>query len=797
MNHEYHPEILSPAGTLDCLKAACASGADAVYFGGQMFNARKNAGSFDSGQIAEAVRLCRLYGVRTHLTVNTSIKEQEWPQLCAFLEETLPLGVDAVIVQDPGVASYIAEHFPQTELHASTQMAVSSLDGVRWMQELGFQRVVLARELSLSEIEFIRSRTDMQLEVFIHGALCYSYSGRCLLSSFHGGRSGNRGACAQPCRMEYTCSLPPLGEKTGYLMNLKDREGFSVFQNLLDLGIDSFKIEGRMKSEAYVAGITRFYHELKEEYLTSGRISEPAPERIEELMQLFNRGEFTNGYFLKKEGMIEPDHPKNQGLLIGRVTAADKGKIRIRSDKELHPGDELEIQEPAGRRQTLASLRLAGTMIENPQEASFYLKEGSRISRGFLVRRVVDPVLQKKITDQAEIFPPIPLRVEGRAVPGETSRWKASASGITMETEGPEPLKALNRPSDPASVRKQWERLGDTPFFLESFSVDLGDQVFLPASMLNQIRRDLTDRMKEALESRRFGKGGDGKLYHPLEKELSSPEEALRLEIGAENEAQLSAAFDYMKTLPHVKVCWYLSLEGWMDKDKAAILGQTGTENLVIRLPLKTLDRELSLIEQEIRDWQNLGVSLFEAALPGHVGLIRRLGGRVCAGPDMGVWNRKAAKTLLGECERITMSREITLREIRDLKCPGGTGLVIYGRIPYMITEQCPVRECFSCRKKNDHYQLADRRKEKIRGVCHCSLCYNVLYSEKPASISLTPGYLTRVLTKREKRPAEALRLELTDESERETVRVLEFFFREDFREIPDLGEGHFRKEVM
>ena len=222
MIRNYQPEILSPAGTFSCFLSALGSGADAVYFGGQLFNARAGAGNFSKDEIRETIRLARLYGVRTHLTVNISVKEKEWDSLKAFLHEILPLGIDAVIVQDPAVASYISLHFPEVELHASTQMAVSNLDGVKLMEELGFSRVVLARELSLSEIGYIRSHTDMELEVFVHGALCYSYSGRCLMSSFHGGRSGNRGQCAQPCRMPYLVELEGKTSKSGHFLSLKD-----------------------------------------------------------------------------------------------------------------------------------------------------------------------------------------------------------------------------------------------------------------------------------------------------------------------------------------------------------------------------------------------------------------------------------------------------------------------------------------------------------------------------------------------------------------------------------------------
>ena len=244
MNHL--PEILAPAGNLACLKAAVAAGADAVYFGGQAFNARRSAGGFTAEDVKEAVRLCRMRGVKTNLTLNTLIKQREWPSFLAYIDEILPLGIDNVIVQDPGVAMLVHERYPQVAIHASTQMAVQDLDGVLYLKNLGFSRVVLAREVTLDEIRKIHQATDVELEVFVHGALCYSYSGRCLMSSFHGGRSGNRGACAQPCRMAYQA-----GGKEGYFMNLKDLCGAYHLQELIEAGVASLKIEGRLKSEAF------------------------------------------------------------------------------------------------------------------------------------------------------------------------------------------------------------------------------------------------------------------------------------------------------------------------------------------------------------------------------------------------------------------------------------------------------------------------------------------------------------------------------------------------------------------
>ena len=806
MIKDYRPEILSPAGTFSCFLSALGSGADAVYFGGQLFNARAGAGNFSSEEIKNTVQLARRYGVRTHLTVNTSIKEKEWGDLTAFLDEVLPLGVDAVIVQDPGVASYIAAHFPAVELHASTQAAVSTLSGVMRMKELGFRRVVLARELSLSEIEYIRSHTSAELEVFIHGALCYSYSGRCLMSSFHGGRSGNRGACAQPCRMVYGCRLDGK-PKSGLWMNMKDRSALSCLKELMDMRIDSFKIEGRMKSEAYVSGVTRFYQDLKNEYLQTGTIGEVDPARIEELMQLYNRGSFTDGYFRTKEGMIESHDPKNQGIVIGKATASGKGRITVRSDKVLHAGDELKIIPVST---PPIEIRLAKSMIEGPHTASFDLRNAAGlVSKPSVVRRIVDPVLNERLVSKAMELPILDLEISTTLKIGEATLWEASCEGEKVCLAGPVPEKPSVHPTDEETIIRQVGRLGGTPFTLSRCRIDMPEEVFIPVSKLNEVRRQIVQMISERLETRSLARGADGRLHRmgeDLEKrkeQLSdkAPEE-VRVLVQVQNDEQLDEVIRWHKEQKKDLPDFLLAMEGWMGEDKSETilyLRKAGLlpERILVRLPLTARDKLRETVLEEMRQWLGLGISRFEASLPGQIGWIRQLGAQASLGPEMGVWNRQSAAFYLEQEMDYSISRELSLKEIGCLGCPEGSSMVVYGRIPYMITEQCSVRECFGCRKKNDHYILTDRRDEKIRGVCQCKLCYNVLYSQDPACCFDQSGYLGRIVKGREKAPARTLRIELTVEKPEEIRNVLSYLWKQDPHVDFPKSEGHFWKEVM
>jgi len=331
------PEILAPAGSYESMEAAVKAGADAVYMGGQKFGARAYAENPDEELLQRAIDYVHFHGRKIYLTVNTLLKEEEltqelYPYLLPYYEQ----GLDAVIVQDYGVLTFIKEKFPLLPVHASTQMTVTGVPGARLIKELGVSRLVLPRELSLEEIRAIHQSVDLELEAFIHGALCYGYSGQCLLSSLIGGRSGNRGRCAQPCRLPYN------GKK---LMNLKDLYTLRILPEILEAGIVSLKIEGRMKSPRYTAGVVSVYRKYVDYYLEHGRNgyeADPADEGL--LQELFDRGGFTEGYYEQHNGsrmiytgdkpvrrLVDEErlHELDQTFLTGQLKEKIKGKVRI------------------------------------------------------------------------------------------------------------------------------------------------------------------------------------------------------------------------------------------------------------------------------------------------------------------------------------------------------------------------------------------------------------------------------------------------------------------------------------
>jgi putative protease len=343
------PEILAPAGSFEAFIAAVHSGCDAVYLGGSKYGARAYAKNFDLETLERAISYARNFGVKIYYTINTLFKEKEIDSLMTHINEVYQLGIDALIVQDLGVISLLQQFFPSLELHASTQINCHSVAGIQFLQDLGIKRVVLARELSLDEIIYIKKHTKMPIEAFVHGALCYSYSGQCLMSSFMGGRSGNRGRCAQPCRLNYKVTIDQQVYESSHVLSPKDIETITVLPELIEAGIDSFKIEGRMKSKEYVTLMTTLYRYYTDTYVENGVINVKQKD-LDDMAQIFNRGNFTNGYYFQHNNsdMITFEQPKHQGRVIGKVSRRKGETYTISLFEPVQKGDCLEINMGLG-----------------------------------------------------------------------------------------------------------------------------------------------------------------------------------------------------------------------------------------------------------------------------------------------------------------------------------------------------------------------------------------------------------------------------------------------------------------
>ena len=468
------PELLCPAGSEEALHAAVDSGADAVYLGSKAFGARASAVNFDDETLARAVEYAHLHHARVHVTVNTLVKEQEF----SGVRETLR---DAVIVQDLGVAALVRDEFPTLKLHASTQMALSNASDAVFARNFGYDRVVLARECPLDEIRRV-VETGVETEVFAHGALCTAVSGRCLMSSMAGGRSGNRGRCAQPCRMRFEWN----GREAAWL-SLKDLCAYPALKELWDAGVCSLKVEGRLKGPEYVAVVTEVYRRALDD-LAAERFDPEDPAPMEKLRQIFNRGGFTRGHAGGAEdaALCAPERVSHEGLPLGTITSVRGNLARVRLIRPLHDGDSLQL-----RRRQDDDLRYSGPETPAGQEAVLRLRPGLTAAPGTEVARLSDAKQLEAARSHAP--KPIPVQMRGFFALNRPMALTLSDGESAVTVEGQPVQAAASRAAAEDEVRRSLSRLGDTPFALEApgdLTIELADGLFLPVSALNALRRE-------------------------------------------------------------------------------------------------------------------------------------------------------------------------------------------------------------------------------------------------------------------------------------------------------------------
>jgi putative protease len=501
-------ELLAPAGGFEALRAAVENGADAVYLGGKLFNARASAANFDREELQKAVVYAHERQVKIYVTVNILLADSEFPELADYLYELYTMGVDALIIQDIGAAYFIRQVLPEIKLHASTQMTQNNSFGLAQLEKMGFSRVVLARETSKAEIEKIARVTQLDIEVFVHGALCICYSGQCLMSSYIGARSGNRGRCAQPCRLAYQLTDEKgkdllAGKKIGdHLLSPRDLNLSENLAELHQIGVSSLKIEGRMKRPEYVATVVRIYRKaLAALDLKSG----PGLDQQDhyELEQIFNR-DFTPGYFQGYQGaeMMSFTRPNNRGTRAGRILDIKSKRLTLKLESVLNTGDGLEIWTNRGREGVTV-----GKIFNASGKPVLSAVPGESVSIEFTgMAHVGDRVFKthdQQLMAKARLSfqegkeqrkQPLRMRLAGRA--GSKLSLEAWENGQRAVAESQtEAQAALQRPLTPEYLTRQLGRLGNTPFYLEALQVDLQGKVILPVSELNELRRLVVEQL--------------------------------------------------------------------------------------------------------------------------------------------------------------------------------------------------------------------------------------------------------------------------------------------------------------
>ena len=751
-------EILAPAGSWASMKAAVAAGADAVYMGGTRFGARAYADNPDEKGLLEAIDYVHLHGRRLYMTVNTLFKESELKELAEYMTPYYNQGLDGVIVQDLGDLRIMKENFPGLELHASTQMTITSVYGARMLKDFGCSRVVTSREMSLDEIRRVREEVDVEIESFVHGALCYCYSGQCLMSSLIGGRSGNRGRCAQPCRLPYRVYEGQHGqgkpavmnrENEKYVLSLKDLCTLDILPDILEAGVYSLKIEGRMKSPRYTAGVVSIYRKYTDRYLDHGREGyHVEPEDRKMLLDLFDRGGFTSGCY------------------------------------EEHNGRDMVA------------------LKEKPE-----FREGNQKLFDYLDRAYVEAELKESVMGHVILET------------GKPSVMTLSCSGVEVTVNGQAPEAAQKQPMTEEKVLKQLNKTGNTPFFFEHLSAELKGEMFLPVQALNELRRSGLKALESALlQPYRSGRelaglSGSGEVDHQLMPDDTAPARFGQPSAAAQPTsapftltASLEEPWQLEPVLNQKDVsAVYLDAAGfgpasWKDAaDRCHAAGRA----CYLALPHIFRDHALRFFKDSRALLADAG---FDGVLVRALEEIQWLEDNRIALPfitDASVyaWNSGTLEELASRNPvAVTMPWELNSREMGPVvqaccqaHIPGE--LVVYGHAPMMVSAQCITRTVKSCTHDRGLLMLKDRTGAMLPVKNHCRFCYNTIYNPSPVSLLGNEDLIRRMGLAR-------IRLQFTVEDAQQTEKVLEAFSASFMGgktiEPPfkDFTRGHFKRGV-
>ena len=754
-------ELLSPVGDFECLKAAVQNGANSVYLGGSLFNARASAANFDNDLLKKAIRYAKLRNVKINFALNTLIKDDEFDEAISLAKYVYELGADAIIVQDLGLAKYIINNFDGMDVHASTQMTIHNLQGVLALEKLGFKRVVLSRELSLSEIEYICSNCNVEIEAFVHGALCISYSGQCLFSSTIGARSGNRGRCAQPCRLPYTLLDENLKElDNGYLLSPRDLCSLKYIPDLIKAGVTCFKIEGRMKTPEYVATVTKIYRKYIDLALSNKEYVIDEND-IKMLMQVFNRGGFSSGNLSDDENLnyVYKEKPNNMGLYIGNVSSINKNKglITLTSTESLSIGDQISLEKEA-HKYTISELMNKSENIPNskPNETITIGRMKGNISLGDKVYKLSSKSFSKEIKDYYErenIKIPLKCNViikKGSPISLEViSLDDKIYKSFTIKKElDIIPIDALNNPITKDRVIEQLKKTTNTQFEFIDININLDENTYLPKiSAINQLRRDCLEEL-ENLAIKRFErtlpnniKSAKGDSSLSSLKSTTQPQISLLLN-------ELNLELDYSKLSTVNKI--YLPLKCFLKKDFSNIIDTISKKSdLYIYMPTIIKDNYRNIIynslDKIINDYDIKGIVVSNISsiisLRKYIGKLTLIGNYT-----LNVFNSKTIEELKKSgINTVTMSPELNKETLIALANTSilPTELMVYGNLPIMNTGYCLLGKsnkcypkCLALCKSQNKYYIKDRLGYMFRFIPDNMQTVTTIYNSKITSIA-------------------------------------------------------------
>lgn len=774
-------ELLAPCGSMESVYAAVQNGADAVYLGGSRFSARAYAFNFDDKNIVEALNYCHIYGVKVYVTVNTLVKDNEIKEIMEYIKFLYKIGIDAVIIQDVGLAYLIRNNFPDFEIHGSTQMTIHNGEGAEYYKNLGFKRIVLSRELTINEIKYISKELNIETEVFVHGALCICYSGQCLMSSIIGGRSGNRGRCAQPCRLPYTILNEDKNQEfKGHLLSPKDICTIENIKEIIESGTASLKIEGRMKKPEYVAGVVSIYRKAIDSVYNNTYFD--CELETKKLKQLFNREGFSKAYMFGNIGrdMMAYSFPKNTGLPLGIVnkdlTITLEENLFVRDgvrvgeegftiSKIINKTSEVESANKGERVKIFPSNYKSFDKIYKTSDIRLLDNLYSSFKNPYRLKINIDISCSFKISDPFEIT--------------------CNYMGKIFKVTGDIVEKAVKKAVEKIKLQENLMKTGNTPFHIENVYFTNYEEGFIPIGAVNTARRALIDKIME-YEQKSYIREFDKILDFNREEKTDKSMEKLLVSVG---------------NLEQLNECINLGIKTFIIDlfDKKSIINLDDLEDMDIYLKIPNIIKEEFNVICNIID---NNIYKIKGIVTGNAGIINKYKDKLHIIGDykLNIFNRYALDFYKDDLNGTYISTELNRNELIKLikNSPIPCGLLIYGKLELMVSEYCPIGSSFGgkctgtdCNNKCNYgtFKMKDRKGQEFiiktdkfcRSHIYNSLSLNLISNLKDINSLGNICY----------------RIDFVDESKEEVKSILENFKFGDFKYIDGkYTRGHYKRGV-
>lgn len=734
-------ELLAPAGSKEAFIGAINAGCNAVYIAGKNYGARKYASNFSNAEIKEMISYAHLRNVKVFVTVNTIIFEEELNQLLNYTDFLVQHHVDALIVQDIGVIEELVRRYPNTEIHASTQLNTYNKEQLQYLKDIGVSRVILARETGVDVVKKMKQDIDIDLEVFVHGALCVSFSGNCLMSFYKGGRSGNRGECAQPCRLKYDLEKDNrVMERDSYLLSTKDLMTIDYLKEVVDSGVSSLKIEGRMKKPAYVIATIRAYREALDA-IEKGYDFD-IQKRINELLIVFNR-EYTKGYLLEEEpsNINNAFRPNHQGIEVGKVTNFKHGKVTIDLTGSLCKNDGIRFIGTTDIGGKVSRILKQGEVVEKANNEVIQIDMKDPVEVGSVVMKTLDYNLEQSLEKYlSETYKLVPLSGTLELNINQPVKLVLRRDNIDVKLESEFIIQKANKPNqNTEKMYNQFNKLGNTIYYLDDFSVFCEDDIFVPNSVINDLRRTAIEKLEEA--------------YLTEEPRMIKPVEHQDIKTSYINEGLICK----VETLDQLKACEELGI-------KEIYVSENITQE------------QYPTVYNRI---QEFGYKNYSEVILNDVGLLHKTFDFKAINYPMNVVNSLSLYYLSKkDVDVITLSVESTFDNTKKMidvckrryhNTPN-LELIVYGKVDAMISKYCPItksegiykRDCNLCLKHNYSLRNGSSKYPMIKdGGCNIRIINN------------SPIQLKNEIRKYHNIGIRRFRLDFTNESKQETINII------------------------